>query len=618
MKKSLYFFLILNLFCLGISAKTPLNLTPINLNSDSSDIDFEANEINYDAEKEIIELTGYAQLNFPKEKVQISADKIIYSQKDSILTAIGNVLVNGKDQITFSDYLTLNLNDKKGELKDLNSEVLLAKINAKEAKLSETKSYKQLNYYNGSIKLKTPIRVSSAQKLNSKSKSFSFEENATTNFTEKYSEEGHQSFNIKASKVYYTPDRVQNNLLITGASLDFKYLPLTIPIPPWWYTAGASSQQMFGLTMGSTPSVGSGVLNLGPKISVVVGDPSKKRAVHVSPFLQSMNGYGIGGMLGYTDPRTDFLFAYGSAKDRFTSNFSFKFNENINFDYGWNSYKAQGGITKQFAGLEDSRNIKVPYIGQILENNSFRLENQIAFIGDSQKLRNEERNKISKWQETNIEKDKYAGRFQSKINISTKPILEIGNTNNYMGFRLTGNSIFRAYTTGDISYYPSITPNLYVHSKRLGDLETGYTQTLVMGTSPFGFDRKIEGSSSMYATGDLKIAEWLSVGGYVRHSFSKKEIVSQNIRVTVGPDDLKLLFLFDPIYRRFEIAANVLIADPVKFKRLEYREKNKKPIQTTVKKPNTTIKTKSFEKRIIENPYNKASIQNNYYKSPYL
>lgn len=562
---------------------------------DESDVYFRADETSYDPETEIFTLEGNASVSSIKEDFEMLADRIDYYQKESKLVGIGNVILKGKDQVTFSKSAEMTLNDRVAKLSEVQSKTEMAIIKGKEGTFKQKGKYqKDLYYSNGEIRL--PKAIAFGTPATGSMQSMRFVQNYSENLAmsgitnpsfiedQRSENSSDQSFKVKVDTASYTPDRVQNNLFTSGLRFEFKHVPLTIPFFPWFFTAGDSSQQMFSLIAGNTPRTGGGDFNIGPKFSFVLGNPEKNRAIHIAPFFQmGTKEMGYGGMLEYTDKRTDALLAYGTKRERWLAEFDFQISRYNNFAYGWNSYKA-GGITKQFIQLNDHRDLKVPIIGQLLSGNSVYLLNDISWITDSQELRDEEDNKLSELQKRFLgyrpQEDKSAFRYRSTVYGSTKPIIELGNKDYNIGFRVDGSASARFYTTGNVNMFGTITPALRIHASRFADLEVGHSKMLPIGSSPFGFDQVIQGNTSSYINAEVSPFKWLTLGAGAIYSHSIEDWVSAAGRIVFGPEDFKMLFSIDPIFGRAYFGVNILIKDPIEYRKLEYHQRKPKRTYT--------------------------------------
>ncbi|MDX1920480.1 MAG: hypothetical protein SFU25_07060 [Candidatus Caenarcaniphilales bacterium] len=543
-------------------------------NSDSDDrATYEGDKIDYDPNTEVFIIDGNANIYLKKQNTKISADRIEYFQQESKLKAYGNVLVTSKDQVTYAKYMEIELENDKVFLEDLQTHQASSSIVAESSTLRSTKSAQLGDYKNGYFQLATPIRFGQAQTGLYGLRSTRFDETLTSN-PEVVLADG-QSFTLSANKVEYYDDRIQNNLRVFGGKLKFKKFPLTLPAPFLLLTAGDSDVQMFGLIAGNTPRTGAGDFNLGPKLSFVLGDPEKKRSISAAPFYQFSEDGGFGGMLEYNSPRNHALIGYGSSKERGIAEITSRLTKHNTFNYGWNSYLG-GGITKQFAQLNDRRSFKIPFLTSFVEGERIALNTDLAYISDSNKLRIQENNTLSDLQRDaldasdNEEKDGF--RLQQTLAFATKPIVELGTQNYNAGVRILSSTTARVYTTGDFNAFSSFGPNLKLHLHKFADVEAGYNQLITTGESPFGFDQVIQGENSVYINADWNLAKWLTVGGYMVYSISRGRAVAQQARIIFGPEDFKLQLSYDPIFSSVNLGFSMLFNDKVNFRRFHYQD----------------------------------------------
>jgi lipopolysaccharide export system protein LptA len=533
---------------------------------------FEGDSIDYDPDTEVFVINGNAVIYLRKQNTKIAADKIEYYQKDSLLKAYGNVMVTAKDQVTYSKYMEVELEEDKATFEEIISQKNNTSIIAEDAVLQGKGNNERASYTNGHFELAQPIRLGHRSRNASGLASQRFEQILNTP-PEEILAEG-QSFTLSADNIKYDNDKIQNNLFLSGARLRFKKSRLTIPIPFLLLTAGNSDVQMFGMVAGNNPRTGAGDFNLGPKFSFVLGDPEKERSISLAPFFQLGNGTGFGGMLEYLDPRNHAMIGYGSSKERGIAQFTSKLTKHNNFRYGWNSYLG-GGITKQFLQLNDIRSIKIPVLTSFMENESLYSASDLTYALDSNRLRLQENNRLSDLQRDSLGNDalreRDALRLQQTFSFTTKPIVEFGTKNYNTGLRIISSSTARIYSTGNINAFSSFGPNLKIHLHKYADLEAGYNQLVTTGKSPFGFDQVIQGQSSVYVNGDINFTRWFSLGGQMVYSLSRKDTISQQIRAIVGPPDFKVLLSYDPIVNAANLGFSMLFDDKVNFRRFRYQ-----------------------------------------------
>lgn len=529
---------------------------------------FQADEIN--SKGDIITLRKNASLYLPEYQLELEANIIKLNKLTKILTATGHVLIKVQDNLIHNDYFELDLEKKISNIQEIETFSKQAKITAKTAELEDKDKYITAVYRQGEIITTEPIRISTGSIYRGTRRgSFRFLKNQSEQDSGDIDK---RSYILSANQVKYTPDRVQNNIFLSRPRVEFKNFPVPLILPSWFLTAGESSEQMLTPLIGNTPKTGAGDFNIGPQVNLVIGDPKKEQTFRFAPFFQMGDNLGYGGMLKYDTKRLDALLAYGSSKDRGLAEVSYKLNKNTNLAYGWNSYTG-GGITEQFASLQNTQSLEVPFIRELFEGEAIYFFNSLSGFKDSEKLRREENNRISDLQTdalTDNKLEQWGARYESVLSARTKPLIELGNTDNNIGFNILLSSRFRAYTTGNLLGTFSFTPNVRLHLNKFLDLETGYSSQLISGESPFGFDQIVEGQSSVYNNFDLNLFSWLTIGGQSTYSFTRDEFVSQEARIIVGPEDCKLLVGYDPVFQRINVGINILLPNLIKYGKLSY------------------------------------------------
>jgi len=107
--------------------------------------------------------------------------------------------------------------------------------------------------------------------------------------------------------------------------------------------------------------------------------------------------------------------------------------------------------------------------------------------------------------------------------------------------------------------------NVYLNRFRL---QGGYTQSAVRGKSPFVFDQFIQGQRSVQLGGDVKVSQYLTLGGSMGYNLNDKLLYQRSITAAVGPPDFKMLFSYDTIRRNNRYGFDVIYGQPVPFNKL--------------------------------------------------
>jgi lipopolysaccharide assembly outer membrane protein LptD (OstA) len=77
-------------------------------------VHYESDKIDYDADNRILRLTGRSRVNY--QKIQLSADTIVYAMKENLFTATGGpMLIEDKDT-TVGDFMAYNIKTRRGRV----------------------------------------------------------------------------------------------------------------------------------------------------------------------------------------------------------------------------------------------------------------------------------------------------------------------------------------------------------------------------------------------------------------------------------------------------------------------------------------------------------------------
>jgi hypothetical protein len=128
-----------------------------------------------------------------------------------------------------------------------------------------------------------------------------------------------------------------------------------------------------------------------------------------------------------------------------------------------------------------------------------------------------------------------------------------------------GGAALRAYSTGDQSAVAQIGPSITAKLGRFR-LQGGYAQAKVSGTSPFVYDQFIQGTKSTFLNGDVKLTRWLTVGTILGYNMDAKLMYQRSFTAAIGPDDFKLVGMYDQISGYNRVGFDVMCGNPIAFK----------------------------------------------------
>jgi hypothetical protein len=159
-----------------------------------------------------------------------------------------------------------------------------------------------------------------------------------------------------------------------------------------------------------------------------------------------------------------------------------------------------------------------------------------------------------------------AFKFEEQIALTSKPIFKFGGEKLNTALRIRTRNALRAYSTGD---FQGIFTGGPILDSTVGPLsfELGYIQGFVEGESPLFYDQYLEGMQSLSFDGDLKLTQYLSLGGYTTYNIKSAESIQRQIRAKFGPKDFKMLVNFDLLRQQTQFGLNLLFGQPVDFEK---------------------------------------------------
>ena len=67
--------------------------------------------------------------------------------------------------------------------------------------------------------------------------------------------------------------------------------------------------------------------------------------------------------------------------------------------------------------------------------------------------------------------------------------------------------------------------------------------------------------------GDIKLDEWVTLGGYGTYNLQADELIERQVRAKVGPKDFKMLVNWDALRQQTQFGLNFLFGQPVDFEK---------------------------------------------------
>ena len=163
-----------------------------------------------------------------------------------------------------------------------------------------------------------------------------------------------------------------------------------------------------------------------------------------------------------------------------------------------------------------------------------------------------------------------AYKIQEQIMASSQPLFNFGDEKYGIKSYVYGGIAARGYSTGDADLIGQLSPILDVRLNRLR-VQTGYTTSSVSGNSPFVFDEYIQGTSSVYLSGDVKVNKYISIGGTTGYNMTAKLYYARQLVAAIGPPDMKLVVGKDFILNNYRFGFNLIYGQPIPFNTLVFK-----------------------------------------------
>ena len=101
----------------------------------TNNIVLDADNIDYDDNKQNITATGSPILKFPQQNVVLKADKMVYNKDSNILKAYGNVELVRDGNTMYGDYMQVNMNEESAFMDNLNTKESFMTVTARKSEM---------------------------------------------------------------------------------------------------------------------------------------------------------------------------------------------------------------------------------------------------------------------------------------------------------------------------------------------------------------------------------------------------------------------------------------------------------------------------------------------------
>ena len=526
-------------------------------------LELEGDSVEYDHESNIYITSGMSTANIIDQDAKLEADEIIYYGDDQHIEAKGNIKIIRGAIVTTGESFRFDVTSNKYLLTKPKTVISGAIIRSRNVYSLPDNA---VEYERGRLHLDEPIRI--AQGFGSRQHPKTYYSRQEAKASQVKPTWGDVSkterYRVSAEKIVYDHDKKVNNLTIYGARVHFDSFSLPA-VPKFTTTVNSEpnvrSAPLIAPTLGTQGALGG--FAIGPAFNFNVTD---YHIVSLSPFGQiGSDDYGLGGMIAFYGPTTEIEGSYGSLKDRFIGQLKQMIGMATEFRAAYNRYLDDGFLGRTLAQINvelvDKRRMKLPFTESGVSFRTStnwsqtdtglfpsRFRNFLRDSGDEQEF------------------EKSAFKLEEQVSITSQPLFKLGTEKYNTALRLRTRNAFRAYSTGDLQGIFTGGP-LLDNTVGPAMFEIGYAQGFVKGDSPLIYDQYIQGMQSVSLDGDVKLHEWVTLGGYGTYNIKAEELVERQFRAKVGPKDFKLLVNWDALRQQTQFGLNFLFGQPVDFER---------------------------------------------------
>ncbi len=517
---------------------------------DTSDVEIEADFLEYYPDKSEIEAVGNAKIYMPKDNLTLYATKITFNHDLNTVTARENVRLVTEESETTGDFVAMNLSQDDGIIQNPITTNYDIQIKAKEGRIYSDR----IEEYNGVAKIIKDYDIMFGARTFS-----SYVNKGRINLFDdplKASDSG--VYHLKAKEIYINALKEHNVITLKNTSVYAKKIKLGV-VPKVQIVSGKQSA-IFESNIpefGSTSKLG---MYFGP--AVVLNMP-KASTLKIAPLLTySKDKLGIGAFARFMSESNKTEIFYGSSENNFLISGHQDITERLKLKYSQNTYQDEWFMgfrrPRYSADLQYNRADFVDDLGL-----TFTQRYSVGyFVDDDDNITQGEMR--MRWM-TQAQKSFY--RYQNK------------DKNILVDAGLIGQTAATVYSKGDVTGLFRIGPVL---TTRLGRWKQSiiYYQSATANESPFHFDRYAYGKSNLVLVEELKICKYLTAGylaslALLKDSSRSDSMWQENrLMLAIGPDYAKLTIGYDIIRQNTMFVLSMLVGakdTEIDFKKATYK-----------------------------------------------
>ncbi len=537
-------------------------------------IEFTADYMEYFPERYEVEAVGNAKVQFKRQNLILTANKIVFNYDRNILKASENVVLTTQDSTTEGDFIRIDLSEPSGFVENPLTKMEDIKLSAKEAFI-----------YSDRIEENDGVaKILKDEVLSLGARSFASYVDQGRIFQQKPSLMNKDSkgvYKLKANTIVIDSKDEHEVITIKNADLYLKnYKIAKVPSVKIVTNKTHSSVESNFPELGSQSMLGS---HIGPAVVLNVPGGSTLKLAPILTYKDDK--IGIGGIARFRNQYNMTEVAYGTSKDELIVrgrhklapglllNYSRYTNQNEWF-LGYRMPKYSGQLT--YSRTDYVKDLKLRF-SQMYSAGVFVDNRRNVDWGDAE------------------------GRFRWMTQ-TYKPIYKYQNEEGNIGFNvgLVAQTSAAVYTSGDTMGIFRIGPAL---NTKVGPWNQAlmYYQTATAGSSPFDFDRYRYGRSNFVFIESLKVCKYLTVGYMaslaINSDYKNDDLFQENrILVSIGPEYARLTVGYDSIRRNTMFILSMLVG--TKDSDIEFKK-------SVLKNPDKFGKEKSKQKKKKKKSYKK-------------
>lgn len=521
---------------------------------ESSDVEVEADYLEYYPDKSEIEAIGNAKIYLPKQDVTLYATKIVFNHDLNTVTASDNVRLVSKESETTGDFVNLNLSQDDGIIKNPLTKTYDIHVKAKEGRIYSDR----IEEYDGVAKILKNYDVM----FGARSFGSYVNQGRLDLHEEKMKAKDSGVYHLKAKEININSLDEHNVITMKNTSVYARKIKLGI-IPSVKVVAGKQS----AVFESNIPEIGS-TSNLGMYAGpAIVLNMPKASTLKLAPLLTySDHKFGVGAFARYTHEKNRTELMYGTSEDKFLVSGQQMLTDRLSLRYSQNTYQDEWFLgyrrPRYSADLQYNRADFVDDLGL-----TFTQRYSVGYFVD---------------EDTNITKGEMRMRWMTQ---AQKSFYRYQNKdkNILVDAGLISQTSASVYSKGTVTGLFRFGPIL---TTRLGPWKQSviYYQSATANESPFGFDRYAYGKSNLVFVEELRLCKYLTLGylsslALLKDSEYNDNVWQENrILLAVGPDYAKVTLGYDIVRQNTMVMLSMLVGTKdteIDFKKATYQTHSK-------------------------------------------